>query len=301
MLDATSNFQFYRSFPKTFKFLRENQFVKFDFLNTHGFNTPPNVKALMRGGNSGNPNILDVYKEYNWKTGFGNEYTYGTYGFPFGSSGFKRPDYLFAGNFFNKYGGSDLTGLYTNDNHFGCFNGMPMSAHMLKFGEEIIQKVKENKIIFNAVNICHTSNSARCGFLDKFLLNHLQKIISEEENLTIILFADHGIHGSSASWPNTQYDGEQFRFGQREHLNPMLEIYTTNKNFRKMLNKNSYRLVSHLDLHKTIVNIVDEKHKENVDEHAFDLFTEKIFLNRTCKSANIPSKWCNCWVPKSKN
>ena len=81
----------------------------------------------------------------------------------------------------------------------------------------------------------------------------------------------------------------------------MLEIYTTNKNFRKMLNKNSYRLVSHLDLHKTIVNIVDEKHKENVDEHAFDLFTEKIFLNRTCKSANIPSKWCNCWVPKSKN
>jgi hypothetical protein len=300
MLDATSTFQFYHGFPETFKFLRENQFVKFEFLNTHGYNSIPNLNALMTG-NVGHHNVFDLFKKHDWKTGLGNEYTYGDYGFPFSSAWFKRPDFLFAGNFFNTHFRGDLTDLYTwNDNDFGCFKGLPMSAHMLKFAEEMIQKVKKNKFIFNTVSICHSSNSARCGFLDKFLLKHLQKIISEEKNLTLILFADHGIHGSSASWPNTQYDGEQFRFGQREHLNPLLEIYTTNKKLRKMLTKNSHRLVSHLDLHKTIVHIVDKKHNEKVNKHAYDLFTEEVPLNRTCHSANIPSKWCNCWVPKIK-
>lgn len=125
---------------------------------------------------------------------------------------------------------------------------------------------------------------------------------------TIVLLAsDHGFHYSSQQWFNNFIQGEY------QHRNPFLKIVVP-KALKHLVKHevalgNAHRFVSHLDLHATLLkwtNNFDPEHfskftavTRTQQRVAYDLLTEAIPQDRTCKDAGVPRQWCNCFKERN--
>ncbi|KAL4234217.1 hypothetical protein ACF0H5_005870 [Mactra antiquata] len=111
------------------------------------------------------------------------------------------------------------------------------------------------------------------------------------ENTFLVVMSDHGVRYGSI---------RQTELGKLEERMPYYGIYAPSK-FRlkhpakyAALMKNSRRLVIPSDIHRTLLDIIDEKADQNNSVvESYSLFTE-IPKERTCADAGIEPHWCAC-------
>ena len=90
-----------------------------------------------------------------------------------------------------------------------------------------------------------------------------------------------------------------------EQRNPFLQILI-GKNvdgWEKMmanLRWNSDKLVTHSDLYMTFAAYSGQAMPLSLRK-TVNLLSEQVSSERTCRSADLPDEWCNCWVPKNCN
>ncbi|XP_045168547.2 uncharacterized protein LOC123531552 [Mercenaria mercenaria] len=123
----------------------------------------------------------------------------------------------------------------------------------------------------------------------KYLKNH--NIL---ENTFVIVMSDHGLRYGSFRMT------EQ---GKLEERMPYFGVYAP-KRFRtkfpvkyKALVENTKRLVVPSDIHKTLLEIIDEKGEET-ERSVYSLFSP-IPETRTCSDAGIDAHWCACLKTQS--
>ena len=61
------------------------------------------------------------------------------------------------------------------------------------------------------------------------------------------------------------------------------------------MSANTQRLVTHRDLHKTILGWLSPSTKQGPGKTAYDLTREHVPSGRSCRDAGIPDEWCNCF------
>lgn len=147
----------------------------------------------------------------------------------------------------------------------------------------------------------HEGTTEVLRHLDDGLAAYLKKISDQDWNRTaLIIAADHGLHM-----------GLNFGLSQNgavEHKNPMLAVmlppwFTDQENRHELMSKNQQRLVTGLDLYRTLQGIrligsedtrwVDEAEEER-SKSGIDLLHDEVPETRTCKDAEIPAQWCQC-------
>ena len=149
----------------------------------------------------------------------------------------------------------------------------------------------------------HEDSGTVAETLDDDLMEFLQSVLDTKDELVIFLMADHGM----------RY-GEWFKVldGSHEHKLPSLFLLASTSLLRDVpfaistLQHNTERLVSKLDLHKTLAYLgelpyyrgwtdFDTSYSEwKTKSGGTSLFTTKIPNHRTCESAFVPSFFCSC-------
>ena len=92
----------------------------------------------------------------------------------------------------------------------------------------------------------------------------------------------------------------RFVAGSFEHRNPFLAIIPPRGTVdaaavRRTMSANTQRLVTHRDLHKTILGWLSPSTKQGPGKTAYDLTREHVPSGRSCRDAGIPDEWCNCF------
>ena len=149
----------------------------------------------------------------------------------------------------------------------------------------------------------HEDSGTVAETLDDDLVGFLKEVMSTKDELVLFLMADHGM----------RY-GEWFKVldGSHEHKLPSLFILASSSLLQDIpyavdtLQHNTERLVSKLDLHKTLMYLGELPYYRGWTEHnskysswklqggGAGLFTTKIPNIRTCDMAFVPSFFCSC-------
>lgn len=149
----------------------------------------------------------------------------------------------------------------------------------------------------------HEDSGTVAETLDDDLVEFLRKVLDTKDELVMFLMADHGM----------RY-GEWFKVldGSHEHKLPSLFMIASTSLLRDIpfsiatLQHNTERLVSKVDLHKTLAYIGELPYYRGwtdlnstfsqwkMKSGGISLFTTKISNYRNCDSALVPSFFCSC-------
>lgn len=142
--------------------------------------------------------------------------------------------------------------------------------------------------------------------LDQDLPAFLDSVLNTDDEVMIFFMADHGM----------RY-GEWFKLidGSHEHKLPMLVTITSTSLLKDIPNSldnlyhNSNRLISKLDLHRTLKHLSylpyyrgytkqspEYQYWDTVSPHALSLFLDKVPNSRNCEDVDIPPYFCSCLV-----
>jgi hypothetical protein len=307
-VDGLSHRQYKSLFTETQKVLKEmsNDVQSFSFKNhwANGYNSPPNMNRMYCNDKScDSDHILKHFKQGGYTTSWVLEYTYGSMGYPLTNGGSQFVDHLFAGNYYNGHWSSDLTDMvdgFAWDEY--CW--MKSLRYLDLFTRE--QSAGDTFGSHAAIvvpNVAQSSERIHAKQLDgelaKLLLAwHKDGIM---DNTIFSIVSDHGIHGSPVNI---------FLAGAFEHRNPVFEIFIPKSFLQRHpyieanLDHNTGAITTHFDFYKTFSSLASsDKWKaasKNLgkQQKKYNIFLNKIPIDRSCQQAGIPNKWCNCWVQK---
>ena len=165
-----------------------------------------------------------------------------------------------------------------------------------------------NQWVFTHINTAHESSGLLISTMDQDTVDFLKKYTkqSKEYKTALIITGDHGM----------RY-GEWFKKmdGSHEHRLPLALVIASDKLLQsidyssEVLEHNSNRLTSKLDLYTTQLHLIQSAEKDLKKESSeykdiktktsdqyktLSLFLEKAPNNRTCQSIGIPAFWCSC-------
>jgi hypothetical protein len=272
--------------------LRDVEAIELPHLNVNGRNSEPNMRKVYCGsGNCHKTSLLRLYKQAGYSTSLLESYSY------------QLPNYIphnavdrvLASNYFGEYGG-DTVELYNKRS--GCVTGTTWIV------DEMLDYLRDRFITmrlggwFSINNIIdsHTEDELNnYAVMDSKFHDFLLDLNKSEalDNTILILLGDHGLHG---------HDWKEL-WREFDHRNPFLQILigknvTGSTDIIRYLNANSDKLVSHADIYMTFARFSNSS-LPLVLPKAINLFRENISDARTCRTAEIPDEWCNCWLPNS--
>ena len=326
VFDSISRKHFYRKLPNTAKFLNSVDPDKFrisdyKIQNVMGDNSMPNVYPVWTG-----KSLPPLSKEQIWTRRYQNEdlienraiWTY------LREKGFVT---LFTAEFCDHYfsmaigrkpsvdhlqtlfwcAAERLTGFNDCGKFQRCVGNRNSHYHMLNYTYQFIQNYEGvNKWAHIMSLPGHEDTGTVIETLDDDLVYFLQKYMSTKDELAIFLMADHGM----------RY-GEWFKLidGSHEHKLPMLFTIISTSLAKDIpgsldnLHHNSNRLVSKLDLHRTLKHLGNvpyyrgytrdsPEYQEWITEspNAISLLLDKVPNYRGCDDINIPPYFCSCTV-----
>lgn len=151
----------------------------------------------------------------------------------------------------------------------------------------------------------HEDSGTVVGTLDQDLADVIEALLASKDDIVLMLMADHGM----------RY-GEWFKVldGSHEHKLPMLFMVASTSLLRRVPNSldtlthNTNRLVSKLDLYKTLKHLgnlpYNTAYTVNSQDYRYYWYTsaldsvslliEKISNSRNCDSVDIPVFFCSC-------
>jgi len=204
--------------------------------------------------------------------------------------------HMFGDNFFQQFRG-DLMDLHQLQD---CLFGKPVITYMLSYVQDLLGMYgSKSKFIQMNGMLGHNDLMGRIEMVDQPMSNFLK---NESLSRTIVfLLGDHGWHANNGL--NKLWNGEY------EHRNPFLEVLVPSSYLKRFPNSlktlaiNQKRIITPWDLYKTFTALASRlgrKKAPSANELAYDLFTQEIPESRTCETANIGKKWCNCWSALSE-
>eukprot|EP01028_Stygiella_incarcerata_P012317 TRINITY_DN74_c0_g2_i1.p1 TRINITY_DN74_c0_g2~~TRINITY_DN74_c0_g2_i1.p1 ORF type:complete len:834 (-),score=175.52 TRINITY_DN74_c0_g2_i1:1255-3756(-) len=197
-------------------------------------------------------------------------------------------------------GSSDLT------QH--CYGGVRHHSHSMRIIDQVFSDYKGiPKFFIEHHTDNHVYRETGIVLEDRDLALHLARL--PLNNTVLVLMGDHGK-------PN-----DQTKRGRYEHMNPLLMIawpkYVLDRfpSSRNVLSRNEFRLLTVMDLYRTLRNMVRPFLREEVSatidwqsrmgyfHPGINILESEIPLNRKCEEALIPSAYCPCvqWKAYSKN
>lgn len=321
-LDATSRRGFHRRLRRTVSALEEvdakglTRLYQFFRYNVMSFCTEANSRAMFQGTSEapGEDWVSTLWEDFA-NSGWVTLYTAGTCQdlnaaymnrkadeerqcfdhelvSPFCHSDFFAEDSNPFGNFKGPY---SITAR--------CLKGQHVHEHELEYLKSF-QSAYPHRAKFSVAWFLegHEGTTEVLRHLDDGLAAYVRKMTDQDWNRTaLIIAADHGLH-MGLNFGLTQN-------GAVEHKNPMLAVmlppwFADQENRHKLMRINQQRLVTGLDLYRTLQGIrlagqstdttwVDEVEDER-SKRGIDLQHSEVPETRNCIDAEIPATWCQC-------
>jgi hypothetical protein len=183
-----------------------------------------------------------------------------------------------------------------------CLNGRTSLNVNLDYANDFMDTYKLNGFfgLMFIADYSHAS-SGQLNQIDNDLLDFLKKFSQNEilkSSTILILFSDHG--------PRFAENRKTMK-GLLEERNPFYSIYLPSlfkQRYPKESEtffKNSDKLITPMDIHRTLIDLIGLENKESHILDRFDslnrsksMFSDKISFKRTCGQANIDEHWCAC-------
>ena len=323
-VDSMSRKHFYRRLPKTHKFLQSlnpESFKVHDFklYNIIGDNSIPNIYATLTGNipfyhsssteEKNAQEEKDLIKEdaiwtdlhkTGWATLFGAEFCDNYFSHVIG----RKPE---VDHLLSKFwcAAEKLSGFNDKLEDQRCIGNKNSHFYMLNYTLQYVKNYQGiNKWGHIMILPAHEDSGTVISTLDQDLVDFLSKVLETKDKIIIMLQGDHGIR--YGNWRKTLE-------GSQEHKLPMLfTIISTDllkeiPNSFDILDHNSQRLVTKLDIHQTLRHISYLPYFKNFARYSYyynlwraglynshSLLLEKISDERTCDDAVIDKLWCSC-------
>uniref|UniRef100_A0A2A4JGG1 Sulfatase N-terminal domain-containing protein n=1 Tax=Heliothis virescens TaxID=7102 RepID=A0A2A4JGG1_HELVI len=317
-IDAVSRLNFYRTMPKTVSFMKDYGAIDFLGYNKVGDNTFPNLIPLLLGNRESElkhkclpnskatfdncPFVWEWFKQAGFYTAFAEDSS--SLGmFNYVKSGFSRtPTDYYPHTFMTE---AEANAGYNKDfNSFLCMNDYYFYQVLLDYIVNLTNTLKNNKLFgfFWEITMSHDYLNYPMVMDDNYLdffnklkdTNYLNKTV-------LFLMSDHGIR-----WGGIRSTKQ----GRLEERLPFLFIMVP-PSFREEyseaysnLKLNSRRLTTPLDIHATLMDLVNigsinntvisKRSKEDYARNRSISLFLPIPSNRTCKLADIDDHWCTC-------
>ena len=309
-LDSMSRLHWKRMLPHTYNFFTYNlKGVVLEGYNTVGGGTTANLLALLTGklmqelpeGRRGFPGA-DTLDHYPWLWSMLKKKGYATL---WGEDGARSGTFqLRMRGFKNKPVDHYMRVLYMkaekeyHKHNPYCLGSIPRHLNMLNWMNEFVEVYKHQPkfgFIFHS-EFSHTGNS-QVKIMDEpivDLLEHLNKA-NVLNNSILLLMSDHGARFQQL---------RRAKQGSIEELLPFFgirlpawfkKIYPQ---FHQQILESSKRLVFPLDIHETILHLMNLENYEDKSTHKGKSLLHGISKTRTCSDIGIKQHWCACvsWV-----
>ena len=178
-----------------------------------------------------------------------------------------------------------------------CDGDAMVFDYIMNYSRQVLQRDHPAKWVAFDMSPHHRPEADSVHQADHSLSLFLETVLSENENLVVFLFGDHG--------------KPYFKFldnvgGHYETFLPFFSILLPsrvlkkNPEFGNNLLKNSKRLISYYDVHTTSKSLMHYPHLKKVGGHLTrqgkNLLTQVLSPNRSCYDARISSWACTCNV-----
>ncbi|CAH0720680.1 unnamed protein product, partial [Brenthis ino] len=303
-MDTMSRARIYKSMPKTAAYLSQNNWLDYRGYQKVGYNTFPNVMALLTGKevstvykacSSGMDScnelvIWSAFKKAGYVTGTGEEYL-------------QLPDTFAKRGYKNSPTDHYLRPLFlTGENRIGslvCTKKVSSGRHILDYASQFANEYKTDKFFgmywFNSYS--HNLENIP-ALIDGDIVDFFKSLNDTGilNNTFIFFLSDHGIRYGTQRIPYESYYEERL---------PMLFVWVPQtykdiyfKEYNNMvLNQN--RLVTPYDVRLTLGDIMVSstntipKINTEACSKCVSIFNE-IPPERSCKDVNVEDKWCTC-------
>ncbi|XP_050666553.1 uncharacterized protein LOC126966495 isoform X2 [Leptidea sinapis] len=303
-MDTMSRVRFIRSMPRTYKYLKENDWLDFRAYNKVDYNTFPNIVALLTGKKRSEVtklcnNTMDtcndiflwsLFNKKGYYTAFGEDYLRLPDTFTL-QNGFKVPPT-------NHYPRPlFITGESLKGNLI-CTMKKPSAQHLLDYALDFSIAYKSNNFfgMFWLNSYSHNLQNIPT-LIDRNIVNFFESMDNSGilKNTFVFFLSDHGIRFGEARMPYESYYDERL---------PMLYIQVPDS-FRKTHTHqytnmviNQGRLLSPYDLYLTMSDLL---HKD-AGTYIYTLdacpqcvsILKELSPDRNCADASIDAKWCTC-------
>ncbi|XP_038215752.1 uncharacterized protein LOC119835156 [Zerene cesonia] len=303
-MDTMSRGRFISSMPTTAKYLQTHHWLDFRGFQKVGYNTFPNVMALMTGKNTSEVHRLckhgmdkcnDVmlwshFKKAGYYTATGEEFlrlpdTFTKY------HNFRTPptDHYIRPFFL---AGETMSG------NFICAKKQPSAKHMLEYASDFANSyVKDNFFSMFWMNSFSHNLENIPSLIDEDMEEFFKTMNrSGVLNNTFVFFlSDHGIRYGRMRLLYESYYEERL---------PMLYVwvpFTFRDTYTEMYNnliRNQNRLITPYDVYVTMLSILEVSQKKFLANSeacpkCSSMFNE-LSPYRTCSDVNVSEKWCSC-------
>ncbi|KAI4464208.1 hypothetical protein MML48_3g00011732 [Holotrichia oblita] len=319
-IDSVSRLNFHRQMPKTSAALRKIKTVELLGYNKVGDNTFPNLIPVLTGWNESElkkncwPNTTSYFDDcpFIWKrfaengyaTAFAEDASWMGI-FNYQRRGFKQqPTHYFWDTFDGE--AEKQIGNKHRMNVDQCLGPREAYKVLVNYAEKFVESIQflYNKPYFGffwSSSLSHDFlNKPKLG--DEFFEGFISRLYQKKllQNTVFIFMSDHGIR-----WGDIRSTFQ----GRIEERLPFIHIYIPEwyRNDFPLaysnLARNSQRLTTPYDLHKTLEDLLDpyalsrdflHRRQENrTERREYSLF-EAISPERTCENATISEHWCTC-------
>lgn len=318
-IDALSRLNFHRTMPRTLSFIQKKGAVELLGYNKIGDNSYPNLVAMLMGYKENElkkichpftstsfdfcPLIWHWYKQAGYYTAFGEDSSsLGTFNYLLKGFVTTPTDYyLHPFVHFSER----AVGVNKDFNVQLCMGEKFYFKVLLDYVEDVITTVRSSKLFafFWEITMSHDYLNYPMVMDDSYekFFKRLDDTKYLEETI-IFIVSDHGIR-----WGPIRSTMQ----GRLEERLPLVYILTP-QSFRDSysdafnnLKINSKRLTTPLDVHQTLVDLINLDNLKNEQilsrmkepyaiKRSMSLFLQ-VPTNRTCKSAGIDDHWCTCY------
>ena len=183
----------------------------------------------------------------------------------------------------------------TTNEPYGCTLGKPSYTHQRDLAINFLRQTRHQcsfSLVFH-VALGHTTDINDVAVMDNDLANWLRLMHTEGlvQDKLVLVGGDHG----------NRFSGSRLSLGGRvEERMPFMAVSLPRKlqgGGKLMLEENKDKLVSHFDLHRTILSLLpsppDDPDQVETQHTPISLLTP-IPNNRTCSEAGVPTNYCVC-------
>lgn len=192
---------------------------------------------------------------------------------------------------------ADITELYHSNPKPGCMHGEFFLNHHLRVMMDLWEVYgEERKLHVSKPYGCHIERKNRylCNGNDAPLAAFLRTFVPLHPDTVIILASDHGFH-----WRAGKGSFNDHITGEHEHRNPFLGMIIPWAKNDPVIRANTQRFVTHRDLHATILGLLAPTSTPTQSAlPGVDLIRNSVPEQRSCRDAQVPDAWCNCFRPR---
>lgn len=151
-----------------------------------------------------------------------------------------------------------------------------------------------DKWVYIHLNAAHEGSGQHAATLDQHLPAFLQKILSRDEIVILLLEADHGMR--YGDWQRSESATVEWKLPALFAMMPHEVMKDMYEGYSNML-KNTYRLTSKFEVRNTMLDIAYMSKGipySNIDSIGSVLYKDVLSVQRTCKDAMIDTEMCSC-------